>query len=74
VVSSGDTIVGVEVKAARLGRPGLTRSARSFVEAYAPMAFLVVNRGVQGEQDLRGTGPRWIPPQDVAAAIGALVR
>lgn len=73
VVSSGDRIVGVEVKAAELGRPGLSRSSRSFIEAYAPGAFLVVNRGIAGAEDVRGTAVRWVLPQELAPRLADLV-
>ena len=69
VVTSGGTLVGVEVKAAELGRPGITRSARSFVDAYAPTAFLVVNRGIEARQDLGRTAVRWIRPHQLASSL-----
>ena len=65
VVTSGGTLVGVEVKAAELGRPVITRSARSFVDAYAPTALLVINRGIEAGQDPGKTAVRWIRPHQL---------
>ena len=73
VVTSGGTLVGVEVKAAELGRPAITRSARSFVDAYAPTAFLVVNRGIEAGQDLGRTAVRWIRPHQLASSLADLL-
>jgi predicted AAA+ superfamily ATPase len=69
VLESGSTLIGVEVKSARLGRPTLPRSARSFVEAYQPAVFLVVNTGLSEAQGLGTTEIRWIEPWDLAASI-----
>jgi uncharacterized protein len=74
VISSGNTLVGVEVKAAELGRLSLTRSARSFIEAYQPKAYFVVNRGVEGSQDLDRTAVRWIRPQQLSSSLAELLR
>ena len=73
VLSAGSTLVGIEVKAATGGRPGITRSARSFVEAYAPKALLVVNRGVDTTSDLGSTHVRWVRPPDLATALAEVL-
>ncbi len=73
VLSAGSTLVGIEVKAATGGRPGLTRSARSFVDAYAPKALLVVNRGVDTTSDLGSTHVRWVRPPDLATALAEVL-
>ena len=54
--------LAVEVKAAALTRPTLPRSARSFVDAYAPDALIVVNLGLDHEERLDATRVRWITP------------
>lgn len=61
VLTSGDTLDGVEVKAAHMKRPKLSRSARSFIEAYAPRRFYVVNRELDAEEELGPTTVRWLP-------------
>jgi len=52
VLSVGTSLVGAEVKAARPGRTRLSRSARSFIEAYEPRALVVVNRGVEARESV----------------------
>jgi len=40
-------LVAVEVKALRMKKPGVSRSLRSFIDAYKPHKVLVVNTGLQ---------------------------
>lgn len=47
VVEQGGRIMAVEVKAADMERPRLTRSMRSFIEAYRPEKFVVLNRSLE---------------------------
>lgn len=70
VISAGAILVGVEVKAARLGRTHVSRSARSFVEAYEPRALIVVNQGVRAREDLDSTEIHWVAPHEL---VGSLV-
>ena len=74
VVAARDTLIGVEVKAAHLGRPRISRSARSFIEAYVPRAFFIVNRGVSGGEDLGATAVRWMAPRELASSSSDLLR
>jgi uncharacterized protein len=74
VVESGGALVAVEAKATDLGRPALGRSARSFIEAYAPREFLVVNRGVDTRQDVGRTTARWIRPEHLASSLDRALR
>lgn len=69
VLSRGDRLVAVEVKSAALRRPKLPRSARSFVDAYEPARFLVVNTGIRHAEEVGSTSVRWLLPQDLHAAI-----
>lgn len=69
VASAGPTLVGIEVKATQSARGGLTRSALSFIEAYAPKAFLVVHRSVDGTREMGPTAVRWVRPSQLAAAL-----
>jgi len=71
VMVRAETILGVEVKAGRLGRPKLTRASRSFIEAYGPASFLVVNTGLHHEEKLGKTHVRWITPEQAAPHIAA---
>jgi hypothetical protein len=60
-------------KAARQGRARLSRSARSFIEAYEPKAFVVVNRGVSTSESVEATNVRWTPPQEVVSSLSDLL-
>lgn len=70
VVARGDRLVGVEVKASHLGRPQLSRSSRSFLEAYRPARFLIVNTGLSLKETIGEVEVRWILPSEVAAEVG----
>lgn len=54
-------LIAVEVKAQQRGRPGISRSARSFIDAYAPEQLLLVYRGEAHEEQLGATTIRWVP-------------
>ncbi len=69
VVVCGDEIVGVEVKAGRLRRPTLPRAARSFLDAYRPRTFLMVNTGLTHRQEVGETAVRWIAPEVLAESL-----
>ena len=55
-------LVGIECKAATLTRPELTRSARSFIQAYQPARFVVVNLGLTHDAVVEGVPVAWRPP------------
>jgi uncharacterized protein len=68
VVARGDRILPIEVKG-RLGRPLLSRSLRSFLDAYRPEATLVVStslahRGLAGETEVE-----WLLPMNLAERV-----
>ncbi|MBI5529787.1 MAG: ATP-binding protein [Deltaproteobacteria bacterium] len=60
VFDTGRGVVGVEVKAAVLGGPRLSRSSRSFIDAYQPREFLVVNRSFSHHETVSGCPVRWL--------------
>lgn len=70
VVHRAAVTVAVEVKAGRLSRPRLPRAARSFIEAYEPHAFFMVQSGVTHRQSEGGTEVRWLRAREVASAVG----
>ncbi len=75
VIGDGPDILAVEAKATALTGPKLSRSARSFIEAYEPREFWVVNRGYAGEE--RGavaarTTVRWCTPDHLATVPAGL--
>ncbi len=73
VVVRGDHVVGVEVKASALERPALTRSARSFIDAYSPGEFWVVHRSGAMTTEVCGrTVVRHVPMVDLLSDSTAL--
>jgi predicted AAA+ superfamily ATPase len=47
VVEQAGKIMAMEVKSADLERPGLSRSGRSFIDAYHPEKFVILNRSLE---------------------------
>ena len=62
VIREQDALVGVEVKAGHMRRPRLSKSARSFVEAYRPTRFLVVNSALEHQESAEGVPVTWCTP------------
>lgn len=62
-------LVGIEVKATERAKPALSRSAHSFIDAYAPARFLVVSLGPGAQATVGGTRVTWIGPEGLAAAV-----
>lgn len=61
VASGPQGIIPIEAKATAMPRPVLTRSLRSFIEAYRPQRALVVNLALEADIDLGGTQVRFRP-------------
>ena len=59
VLDDGRTLTGIEVKAAALSTPRLSKSSRSFINAYHPTEFLVLNGALDHSEELGGTRVRW---------------
>lgn len=59
VVPRHDRLLGIEVKANRMRRPKLSRSSRSFIEAYEPSGFWVLNEELEHDEALGPTTVRW---------------
>jgi predicted AAA+ superfamily ATPase len=70
VLEKKGRLVGVEVKASALKRPMLSRSSRSFIEAYAPGDFIVVNLGLTAMDRIGDTDIRWEGPELFARLEG----
>ena len=62
VVDRPGGLLAYEAGATELCRPKLTRSARSFIEAYAPRLFVVANLTLEASKRLGETEVRWLPP------------
>jgi predicted AAA+ superfamily ATPase len=61
VVDAGQSLYAIEVKAASMAEPRLSRSARSFIEAYRPAEFLVLNATLDRSDKIGSTVVRWVP-------------
>ncbi len=65
-------LLGVECKASTLTRPELTRSARSFIEAYRPARFVLVNLGQRHDEVVAGVHVAWRTPAWLARPLDTL--
>lgn len=65
VVKRQDRLVAIEVKAGSLTRPTLSRSARSFLEAYRPACLGIVNGSLRLDQEEDGVLVRFIRPWEL---------
>ena len=72
VVERPRGLVAFEAKASPLRRPTLSRSARSFIEAYRPDSFVVVNLGLEADEVVAGTDVRWVGPEAFVDPKGLL--
>ncbi|WP_198146041.1 ATP-binding protein [Desulfonatronovibrio magnus] len=61
VLESGNQLVGVEVKSGAMKRPRLSRSLRSFIEAYKPDKVYVVNNELEMSINVQGIEVIFIP-------------
>jgi predicted AAA+ superfamily ATPase len=61
-------LTGVEVKAGDC-RGRISRSSRSFIEAYSPHDFIVVNSGKYPGMKVASTDVRFLQPEDLAGGI-----
>jgi hypothetical protein len=68
VVEHRGQILAVEVKAGD-PRGRVTRSSRSFIEAYEPLALLVVSTAPPGETEVLGAPVRFIRPWEVMGEV-----
>lgn len=71
VLIDGQSIIAVEVKAGRMGQPSVSRSARSFLEAYAPLMLFVVNQTLDTTITVQDRPVRLVP---LEAAIPEIVK
>ncbi|MFH1132691.1 MAG: ATP-binding protein [Pseudomonadota bacterium] len=69
VIVLGDKRIGIEVKAQHLHKPRLSRGSRSFIDAYRPQLFLLVNLSLQNQKRIGDTEVRWITPANVAQTV-----
>lgn len=69
VIVTPDRLIAVEVKAGALARPKVSRSARSFLKAYAPSRLLVVQLGAEQQITVEGVPVRFVHPRRLAVEI-----
>ncbi|MCP4600033.1 MAG: ATP-binding protein [Proteobacteria bacterium] len=68
VIAFPNRLVGIEVKAQRLSKPRLSRASRSFIDAYRPSCFVVVNRALEHMEELGETTLKWTTPPKLLTA------
>jgi predicted AAA+ superfamily ATPase len=73
VITQGETLVAIEVKAGDLGRATIPRPLRSFVEAYRPVAALIVNRGLEHHDSLGSTSIQWLAADQLVQAVTTIL-
>jgi predicted AAA+ superfamily ATPase len=69
VWQQGEEVVGLEVKAGGGLRNRLPRTARSFIEAARPRAFITVRPGARHEQTVSGCQALWLPPAELPEVL-----
>ena len=72
IIRRGGRIVALEVKAGALQRPKLSRSGRSYIDAYRPTAFVVVHKGPRLESEHAGTPLLFRRPWELGEVIDLL--
>ncbi len=71
VASGPQGILPIEAKSTAMPRPAVTRSLRSFIDAYRPPCALVVNLTLDANLDLGGTEVRFRPISRLSAELSA---
>ncbi len=69
VIAAGSEICAVEVKSGSLRKPGLSRSARSFIGAYHPRFFYLVNMSLNAETSIGSTSVFFVTPTRFADVL-----
>ncbi|MDY7033618.1 MAG: ATP-binding protein [Thermodesulfobacteriota bacterium] len=66
----GNMLEGFEAKAGNMKLPKLSRSARSFIDAYSPEFFYVVNPNLRDNTSINSTVVKWVTYLDFVELIG----
>jgi predicted AAA+ superfamily ATPase len=72
VVRRGERMVAIEVKAAELARPTVSRGTHSFLEAYRPTCLGVVNASLRLDTVEEGVTVRFVRPWEIDLVLGEL--
>jgi hypothetical protein len=65
-------MVAIEVKAAELARPTVSRGTHSFLEAYRPTCLGVVNASLRLDTVEEGVTVRFVRPWEIDLVLGEL--
>jgi len=65
VLHGNGTLIGYETRTIPMQRPKLNRSSRSFIKAYNPDEFYVVNTALKDETMIGQTHVRWLTHLDM---------
>ncbi len=65
VLLQGMNLAGMEVKCTALDRGKISKSSRSFIEAYNPKYFYIINRGYEGEENISNTKVMYLKPESI---------
>lgn len=69
VLKVENRLVAVEAKSGSLKKPKVSRSLRSFIQAYAPDMVYVINNELELSMDVHGTEMRFIPGCDLFTSL-----
>lgn len=72
VVRRGERMIAIEVKAAELDRPTVSRGTHSFLEAYRPACLGVVNGSLRLDTVEDGVTVRFVRPWELDLVLGEL--
>jgi predicted AAA+ superfamily ATPase len=72
VIQRGERMVAIEVKAAELARPLVSRGTHSFLEAYRPACLGVVNASLRLDTVEEGVPVRFVRPWEIDLVLGEL--
>ncbi len=72
VVERDGELIGIEVKASSFNRPVLSRSAQSFLAAYHPKHFWVVNASLRAEVTIEGLSVIFCRPQELGGLLSSV--
>jgi predicted AAA+ superfamily ATPase len=71
VIEHAGKVYGLEVKSAFVKHPEVSRSARSFVQAYTPDGFAVLNMGLERSLDHEKGKVDFVTPHSLGSWLGA---
>ena len=72
IVEHAAELHAFEVQSASMTQPRLTRSAWSFLEAYKPKSFTVVNMALEAELQVEGIKVRFITSYELPSRLSAI--